>query len=440
MDPTAITPKFKVLADSETAALPVPLRVTFCGLFEALSVKVNVPLAAPVVVGVNVIPTAQLAPAATLVPQVLLAIAKGPLIPTLEILRAVPWRLVKVTITAALVLPTTTVPRFNELADRVTGELELLPVPLRLTVCGLFPALSVKLSVPVALPATVGVNVTPTLQLAPPATLVPQVLLAIAKGPLAAMPENTSDALWLLVSVTDLAELVEPTAVVLKLKDVADSVTGALPVPLRVTVCGLLIALSVNVSAPVAAPSAVGVKVTPTVQFAPAAMPVPHVLLAMANGPPAGTEMLVNVSAVVRRFVTVTAFVALVLPMASVPKLKLEAENVTGALPLPVTLTVWVPALSVIVTTPEAEPTTVGENTTAIVHEADGVMLPLQVLVWLKGPVTATLVTCKGPVPLLCTVMLRAALEVPSNCDEKDKLAGVTVAAGVVPVPLSGML
>ena len=191
-----MTPKFNALADSVTAELPVPLRLTFCGLFEALSVKVSVPLAAPVAVGVNVTPTAQLAPAARLVPQVLLEIAKGPLIPTLEMVRAVLWRLVSVTVTAALVLPTATVPKFNELADRVTGELELLPVPLRLTVCGLFPALSVKVSVPVAAPVAVGVNVTPTLQVAPAATLVPQVLLAIPKGPLTTMPENVSNPLW----------------------------------------------------------------------------------------------------------------------------------------------------------------------------------------------------------------------------------------------------
>jgi len=323
-----------------TAELPVPLRLTFCGLFEALSVKVRVPLAAPVAVGVNVTPTAQLAPAEMLLPQVLLAIAKGPLIPTLEIVRAVLWRLVRVTVTAALVLPTPTVPKFSEPADRVTGELKLLPLPLRFTVCGLFPALSVKVSAPVAAPDAVGVNVTPTVQLEPAATLVPQVLLAMPKGPLAAMADNVSDPLWLLVSVTDFAELVEPTAVVLKLKDVDDSVTGALPVPLRFTVCGLLTALSVKVSVPPAAPSADGVNVTLTVQLAPAAMPVPQVLPEMANGPPAGTEMLVNVSAVLIRLVTVTDFEALVLPIASVPKFKLAAENVTGELPLPVTLTV----------------------------------------------------------------------------------------------------
>lgn len=193
--PRATTPKFNALVDNVTGALPVPLRPTFCGLFEVLSVKVSVPLAAPAAVGVNVTPTLQPAPAAMLVPQVLLAIAKGPLIPTLEIVRDVLWRLVSVTVTGALVLPIATVPKFNELAETVTGELELLPVPLRLTVCGPPVAESVKVNVPVAAPVAVGVNVTPTLQLAPAPTLVPQLLLAIPKGPLTTMLENVSNPL-----------------------------------------------------------------------------------------------------------------------------------------------------------------------------------------------------------------------------------------------------
>jgi hypothetical protein len=70
-------------------------------------------------------------------------------------------------------------------------------------------------------------------------------------------------------------------------------------------------------------------------------------------------------------------------------------------------------------------------------HDAPGASAFAQVLVWLNGPVSVTPVTCKGPVPLLCTVMLRAVLVVPSTCEEKDKLVGVTVAAGVVPIPIN---
>ena len=53
-------------------------------------------------------------------------------------------------------------------------------------------------------------------------------------------------------------------------------------------------ALSLNVNVPVAEPTAVGEKVTPTVQFFPAATLVPHVLLATANGPLAAMLVMLN--------------------------------------------------------------------------------------------------------------------------------------------------
>jgi hypothetical protein len=234
-----------------------------------------------------------------------------------------------------------------------------------------------------------------------------------------------------------LAELVEPTAVVLKLKELADSVTGEVPVPLRLTVCGLLIALSVKINVPATAPGTAGVKVTPTEQLAPAARADPHVLLAMAKGLPAETDIPVSVSAVLSLLVTVTVLAALVLLTASEPKLRLLEENVTGALPLPATVTVCVPALSVIVRTPEAEPTAVGEKTTEMAQDAVGATSPLQLFVWVNGPVSATPVTCSGPVPELCTVTFFAVLEVPMSCEEKERDDGVMVAVGTVPVPSS---
>jgi hypothetical protein len=54
-------------------------------------------------------------------------------------------------------------------------------------------------------------------------------------------------------------------------------------------------ALSLNVNVPVAEPTAVGEKVTPTVQLFPARTLVPQVLVAIANGPLA--VMLVKLSA-----------------------------------------------------------------------------------------------------------------------------------------------
>jgi hypothetical protein len=97
-------------------------------------------------------------------------------------------------------------------------------------------ALSLNVNVPVAEPTVVGEKVTPTVQLAPAATLVPQVLLATAKGALAAMPMLLSVIDCLLVNVTVLAALILPATVVLKLKLVTERVTGALPVPARLTV------------------------------------------------------------------------------------------------------------------------------------------------------------------------------------------------------------
>ena len=52
----------------------------------------------------------------------------------------------------------------------------------------------------------------------------------------------------------------------------------ATPVPDKVTVCGLLLALSVTVIVPGSLPATVGVNVTLMVQFPPAATEVPQVL------------------------------------------------------------------------------------------------------------------------------------------------------------------
>ena len=71
---------------------------------------------------------------------------------------------------------------------------------------------------------------------------------------------------------------------------------------------------------------------------------------------------------------------ALVLPTATVLKFKLVEERVTGALPVPVRVTVCVPALSLMVRDPETGPMAVGANETKMVHVEPGWMLELQVL------------------------------------------------------------
>ena len=54
---------------------------------------------------------------------------------------------------------------------------------------------------------------------------------------------------------------------------------GATPVPVRLTLCGLPLALSVRMRAALRVPLAVGVKVTLIVQLPPAATLDPHVLV-----------------------------------------------------------------------------------------------------------------------------------------------------------------
>ena len=60
------------------------------------------------------------------------------------------------------------------------------------------------------------------------------------------------------------------------------SSAGYLPRPVKLTICGLPMALSVMASVPVCVPVAVGVKVTLTAQLLPAAKVLPQVVLALA--------------------------------------------------------------------------------------------------------------------------------------------------------------
>src|SRR5207245_10959174 len=79
-----------------------------------------------------------------------------------------------------------------------------------------------------------------------------------------------------LVSVAVFAALVVPMATVPKFKLVGESF-AVVPIPLRVTFCGLPAALSVTLSAALRVPLAVGLKVTLIVQLAPAANELPQV-------------------------------------------------------------------------------------------------------------------------------------------------------------------
>ena len=79
MLPSTCAEKVSVLVETAmTGAVPVPVSETVCGLLEALSVMVKLPLRVPLAVGVKVTLTVQLELVATLAPQLLLC-AKSPL-------------------------------------------------------------------------------------------------------------------------------------------------------------------------------------------------------------------------------------------------------------------------------------------------------------------------------------------------------------------------
>jgi len=78
---------------------------------------------------------------------------------------------------AALVVPTFWLPNVRLVTERLAIA-ATVPVPVRLTVCGLPAALSEMLTVAARVPAAVGVNVTLIVQLPPDATELPQVVVS----------------------------------------------------------------------------------------------------------------------------------------------------------------------------------------------------------------------------------------------------------------------
>jgi hypothetical protein len=136
----------------------------------------------------------------------------------------------------------------------------------------------------VRLPAAVGVNVTRSVHLLFAATELPQVLVWVKSPGLA--PVNPTPVIDkakfpVLFSVTVWAGLGVPRFWLLNVRLVgAAPAKGALPVPVRLTVWGLLVALSAIVKEAVRAPGPVGVKVTLIVQVPPGATELPQVLVA----------------------------------------------------------------------------------------------------------------------------------------------------------------
>jgi hypothetical protein len=96
-------------------------------------------------------------------------------------------------------------------------------------------------------------------------------------------------------------------------------------------------------------------------------------------------------------------------PTSCAGKVKEAGERLaTGAVPVPVRLTVWVAglALSVMVNEPLRDPLAVGVKVTLRVQLALAARLEPQVLVWEKSPPTVMLVMLSVALPVLLSVTL----------------------------------
>jgi hypothetical protein len=114
------------------------------------------------------------------------------------------------------------------------------------------------------------------------------------------------------------------------------AVSDYLPVPARLTVCGLVDALSFMDRIPERAPIDVGLNLILILQVAPAFNVVPHVLADTRNSEGLPVTMLIPVSLVGRLFFTVMTRAPLVVPTVWDGKLRVGGGTVTGATPVPV--------------------------------------------------------------------------------------------------------
>ena len=272
--------------------VPVPDRLTVCGLPVALSVIVIAADRAPAAVGLNVALIVHAAPAATVPPHVVVAVKSALLVPVtamLLIVRAPPPVLVSVTDEGALGVPISSVPNASEVAERPTaGVVDVTPVPLSGIEWGLPVALSVMTSDALLAPVAVGLKVAVRVQFAPAANVLPHVANAHPKSALL-VPLRTALLKVIveapeLLSVMVCAALVVPTTWLAKTTEAGLMPRvrlAAVPLPERAMLCGLPVALSVRRNEALRAPAALG----RNVRVRLAACPRRKVVGAVADGP-----------------------------------------------------------------------------------------------------------------------------------------------------------
>jgi hypothetical protein len=264
-----------------------------CGEPGALSLTEIVAASVPVEFGSNVTVMVQDAPAASVLPQVLV-LAKDALLAPVRlrpviVSGALPV-LVSVAFCAVLVVPLCTEPKFSVAGVSVAaGAAAVVPAPVRVLVCGEPLALSETLRIAVAEPVAVGAKVTERVHEEFAARDAPQVFDAMANTEALAPPRVTElierAALPALVRVKVLAELVVPAVTLPKFAEAgvraACGAGAAVPEQVKaMDCCGIgdgKFAPRFAVKAPVAA----GVQVTAREQLAPAATLEPQLFVSL---------------------------------------------------------------------------------------------------------------------------------------------------------------
>jgi hypothetical protein len=257
-------------------------------------------------------------------------------------------------------------------------------VPVSFTTCGLVLAPSVIVAAPGMLPVLPGVNITLNVHLAPAARLVLQGIVppeVTEKSALPAKLDKPKAEVELFVKVSVCGLLVEFTACDAKVRLAGAMVTGRPAVPVRLTTCWLIAALSEITSAPWMAPAIDGEKVTLSVQLAPA-ISVEVLVHGVAPLPTSLKFPLVAIEEKVTllplMFCTVSVFPALVVPVAWLVNAKVAGVNFSGEVPPPVPVPVSLISCGlyvapyVTVTAPSILPSAVGVKTTEITHVAPG--------------------------------------------------------------------
>lgn len=258
-----------------TGRNPVPVSEAVSGLVRVLLITLTLALRTPCKRGVKVMLILQLALTPKVGPQVVLRLKSVWLAPVTV--------MEEIAILEAPVFVRTIVTGEEDNSNLIPGNVTAggirlamgppSPVPVKGAVLGVLVALLTTLSEADLAPAETGVKVMLILHPSPAPKVAPQVVVLLKSpelAPVIVIEEIAIVAPPVFVRVTVTGELELPTDMEPKATDVGERLpVGAVPVPVRGALSGLVEALVVKVRLALRAPKAFGVKVTPTIQLLP---------------------------------------------------------------------------------------------------------------------------------------------------------------------------